>query len=253
MSSYTFGEDRDLSRGSWTRVRNQVGILKLKSTAFIALLCIAAPCTFAAESLDLSDCDVLLGKKDRPEFDRWLSRVHLDAKAGQLYARRAIAGAANNTMACHEEAATGNDSAWKLSVSSKDEKGQDVVGTRTSEGIKDVQQRPAALKALREVIAQSHSVGEFDPGYRTVAAEWVLKYSKILPDLLPQAYEDVAGAYQFDCVLKRSYGKRLREEACADERQLVRQFLPRVSAHQRDAADRRAAAWARTVDPSTSD
>jgi hypothetical protein len=225
----------------------------LKVTTVASLLCIVSASASAAESLDLADCDVLFGKKDRAAFGQWISEARQHAEAGQRRAKRALAGVANNTMACQEEEAGGGDSAWSISVSSEDENDDTVVETQAPMGIPDIQRQPAAMKALREVIAQTHSVGQFDPGYRALSAEWVLKYAKVLPELLPQAYEDAAGAYHFDCVAKGTYGKRLRESACADERHLIRQLSPLVPARQRETADRRAAAWARTVDPATSE
>ena len=41
-----------------------------------------------------------------------------------------------------------------------------------------------------------------------MSAELVVKYKQALPDQIESAYEDIAGNHEFDCVLKRQYGKR---------------------------------------------
>ena len=103
------------------------------------------------------------------------------------------------------------------------------------------------------MIGLAHELGRIDPGYRAVSAQWVLKYGKLVPELLLQGYEDAAGAVQFDCVLKGTYGRRDGASACEDERSMQDRLALLVPAEPRAAADARAAAWARTVDPSTSD
>ena len=73
------------------------------------------------------------------------------------------------------------------------------------------------------------------------------RYASALPALLEQGYEDAAGAHEFDCVLKRSFGKRVTAISCTIDRTTRAQLLPLVAPARRQVLDAQGRAWAEKV------
>jgi len=191
---------------------------------------------------DLDDCDVLVGKKPSPAYKGWLKDTQKAADAGDRNAIRMLAAEANNRLVCHEEAITG-DSGWSVTMTSKD-------GTSESQlpsGIKDIRKQPAAWRALNQAVKYGHLAGGFDVGYKGAVAQTVLRYAAVLPDQLEAAYEDAAAVYEFDCVLKRPFGKRDSKYGCASARSARARLIPLVPAERRQELDVSARQWAENL------
>ena len=193
-----------------------------------------------AASLDLDDCGVLTGKKPNAAYKGWLKDTQKAADAGDRNAIRMLAAEANNRLVCFEEAITGN-SGWAVTMTSED------GGTSESQipsGIKDIRKQPAAWSALNQAVKYGHQAGGFDVGYKGATAQTVLRYAAVLPDQLEAAYEDAAAVYEFDCVLKRKFGKRDTKYGCTSARSSRARLIPLVSAERRQALDVSARQWA---------
>lgn len=196
---------------------------------------------------DLDDCQVLLGRQQAQAFGELMNQVRTEAGRGDLPSQRVLTQILNNTMVCQEEA-QGIEPMWTVQQEGLDAQGHTVdTEVHAPQGIPDLKKVPEAERALRDLISAAHAAGDADPGYKALGANWVLKYAKQVPDLLQQGYEDAAGAYQFDCVRKGQYGRRLRDSACKDDRAMLRQFAPLLPVEARYPADQRAASWAKRV------
>lgn len=209
--------------------------------ASLALAAVLLPGAYAAD-LDLSDCDILSGKKSAAAFKNWSADNHRRAEAGDQDAIRHRAAAAMNRLACLEEAETG-DEGWSSIATSGD--GEAEISEPA--GIANIAGKPAALKALKDAVRYTHQAGAFDPGYRNASAETVAQYAAALPELIEQAYGDAAGTYAFDCVLKRTHGKRDGKTACIMARNVRARLTPKVPAARRTALDTAGRAWAEQV------
>ncbi|MEK8032549.1 hypothetical protein AACH06_17135 [Ideonella sp. DXS29W] len=199
-------------------------------------------------SLDLDDCEVLIGQRQASAYKKWRAEMQALSQKGDRQAIVALAGVANNVMACHEEALV-PEQGWSMSLSTPG----GTTETQSPTGIPDIGKRPGVLADLKQLVDRTHSAGAFDPAYRRISAEWVTKYSSVLQDRLAQAYEDAAGAYQSDCVLKRAIGKRDLQFSCAADRRVLAQLVPLVPADVRAQADKRAAEWAKALNPALPD
>lgn len=214
----------------------------LSLTLFLA--CSSHAATKAEPPLSLDDCQVLMGQKQVSAYKKWRADALAMANQGHRGAIRALAGVANNLMACHEEALV-PDQGWTVTTSTGDGSSE----TNSPPGIPDIAKRPAVLADLKDLVARAHAAGAFDPAYKRISAEWVAKYAVALGDAKPQAYEDAAGAYQLDCVLKHAIGKRDVQYSCQADRRVLAQLLPGVPAAFRAQADQRAAQWAQRFNP----
>ena len=204
----------------------------------LVLATLACAGAHAAE-LDLSDCDVLIGKKSNAAYKGWLKDNQKEAEAGDREAIRLRAIEAHNRLACHEEVLTGDDG-WGMTITSAD-------GTSESHlppGIADIRKHPAAWRALNQAVKYGRQAGAFDVGHKGAAAELVVRYAADLPQQLEPAYEDAAAVYEYDCVLKRQFGRRDRDAGCASARTARARLIPLVAAERRKALDASARRWA---------
>ena len=192
-----------------------------------------------AASLELDDCDILLGKKSAAAYQGWLKDNNKQAEAGDREAIRLRAIEASNRLACHEELLTG-DEGWGMVMTSAD-------GTSESKepaGIPDIRKQPAAWRALNQAVKFGHQAGAFDVGMKGASAQLVSRYAADLPQQLEGAYEDAAAVYEFDCVLKRRFGRRDRDAGCASARATRAKLIARVPAARRQTLDASARLWA---------
>lgn len=211
--------------------------------ALLALSLAALGGAVHAAGLDLSDCRIINGKRAAAEYKAW--RVENGKLAGQGD-RDAIgmrAADANNRLACQEEVLTGN-SGWSVTVSSSDPKQAGESTTTTPAGIADIRRHPQAWNTLKEAVRLTRQAGAFDPGFKSISAQIVLRYAHALPDQLEAAYSDAEGAYEYDCVLKKPFGERNTDAACTADRSARAQLLPLVKPARREALDAAAHAWA---------
>jgi hypothetical protein len=151
-----------------------------------------------------------------------------------------------NRLACLEEEETG-DEGWSVIETSRDDGEAAVSEMSQPAGIADIARKPKALKALKDAVRHTHQAGAFDPGYRSVSAETVAKYAAALPELVEQAYADIAGVYEFDCLQKRKYGKRDSKTACIVARNARAKLTPAVPAARRAVFDEAGRDWASKV------
>lgn len=195
-----------------------------------------------AASLELSDCDILIGKKSNAAYKGWLKDNQKEAEAGDRDAIRLRAIEALNRLACYEEELTG-DEGWGMTMTTSDGSSE----THLPPGIPDIRKQPAAWRALNQAVKYGHQAGAFDVGHKGAAAELVVRYAADLPQQLEAAYEDAAGVYEYDCVLKRRFGRRDRDAGCASGRTMRARLTPLVSAERRQALDATARVWAKQL------
>lgn len=206
------------------------------------LLSALAPSIHAAE-LDLADCDILTGGKAAATYQRWLQTNGREADGGDREAIRNRAAVASNVLACHEEKLTG-DIGWSVIETTASGKNAGDTQSTLPPGIANIEKHAAAFKSLKDAVRYSHQAGAFDPGYKSISAQTVARYAGALPEALEQGYEDAAGAYEFDCVLKRSFGKRVTAISCTIDRTARAQLLPLVAPARRAVLDAQGRAWA---------
>jgi hypothetical protein len=71
-----------------------------------------------------------------------------------------------------------------------------------------------------------------------------VRYAADLPQYLEAAYEDAAAVYEYDCVLKRQFGRRDRAFGCTSARTARARLIPLVAPERRKALDVSARRWA---------
>jgi hypothetical protein len=194
-----------------------------------------------AAALDLSECSILSGKKSATAYKKWVDANQRRADAGDQDAIRERAGVANNRLACLEEELTG-DAGYSVTFSQGEGSTTETTGPA---GIAQIEKNATAFKALKEAVKYTHEAGRFDPGYKSMSAQTVARYANVLPEHLEVAYADAAGAYAFDCVLKRSVGHRQAEDACPMIRPARAQLMRKVAPARRAALDAEGQAWAK--------
>lgn len=198
-----------------------------------------------AASLELSDCSILSGKKSPAAYKKWAADNQRRADAGEQDAIRLRAAVASNRLACLEEEVTG-DEGWGVIVTTGS--GADAVSeTSGPTGIPHIAKNPVAFKALKDSVKYTHEAGAFDVAYKSMAAQTVARYAAALPELVDQGYADAAGAYAFDCILKRKVGHRTPANACPMVRPARAQLLPKVAPARRAVLDAEGEAWARQL------
>jgi hypothetical protein len=192
-----------------------------------------------AAELELDDCDILIGKKSNAAYNTWRKQNQKEADAGDRDAIRMRASEAHNRLACHEEKLTG-DTGWGMIMTSPDGTSE----THLPPGITAIRKHPAAWRTLNQAVQYGHQAGAFDVGQKGAVAELVVRYAADLPQQLEAAYEDAAGVYEYDCVLKRQFGRRDRAAGCASARTARARLIPLVAAERRQALDAAARLWA---------
>lgn len=216
----------------------------LRAMLASTILVLSSSGTLAA-NLDLNDCKVLMGQKSVKAYQGWLNQQRKEAAQGHLEALRMLAAEANNRFVCHEEAVLG-DQGWGITIES-----QGVTESKEPSGIAQIQGKPQAFEALKEAVSRAHQAGQYDPGYRAISASLVAKYKQALPDQIESAYEDIAGNYEFDCVLKRQYGKRNSKSACVMARSTKAQLFQSIGDARRAQLDTAGRRWAETLSTDT--
>ena len=194
-----------------------------------------------AKGLDLNDCRLLLADPVPNELAAWKARTLRAAEQDDQEALKLIAAQAINTQACLEESITG-DAGWTV--------------VRRTEGTEQTQRGGAAVKlsehpqlhaAVIGAARWAHRAGQRDPGYRLASAQLVARYAEELAGYVEDAYLDAAGSYAFDCVLKRSFGKRQPHFVCGTARRTLARLTPAVPAERRAQLDALGMQWAREL------
>ncbi|MFZ6875581.1 hypothetical protein ACO0LF_26235 [Undibacterium sp. Di27W] len=211
---------------------------KITSLGFMFFLALTSASSQAAK-ISLDDCDLITAKPLRADFQTWLNKNRKLAGEGNVEALTMLAAEANNRLACLEEKLT-EKSGWTMTMSSADGTSE----TTSNPGIPNIKKNPDAYAALKDAVKYTHLAGVTDPAYRGMSAELVLRYQTTLPDALETAYEDVAGANQLECVLKRKFGKRDAQYACSSHRTTLAQLTTKIPAERRAALDQKAQQWA---------
>ncbi|MFZ6642507.1 hypothetical protein ACO0LL_22470 [Undibacterium sp. TC4M20W] len=205
----------------------------------IFLLGLALTCANSqAAKISLDDCDLITAKPLRADFKEWLAKNRKLAAEGNVEAQTYVAAEANNRLACLEEKIT-EKSGWSMTMSSADGTSE----TTSNPSIPNIKKNADAFAALKDAVKYTHQAGASDPAYRGMSAQLVLRYLDVLPESLETAYEDVAGANQLECVLKRQFGKRDAKYACASHRTTLAQLTTKISAERRAILDQKAQQW----------
>lgn len=204
------------------------------------LICLALNCASSqAAKISLDDCDLITAKPLRADFKDWLAKNRKLAVEGNVEAQTYVAAEANNRLACLEEKIT-EKSGWSVTMTS----GDGTSETTSNPGIPNIKKNADAYAALKDAVKYTHQAGVNDPAYRGMSAQLVLRYQTVLPEALETAYEDVAGANQLECVLKRKFGNRNAQYACTSHRTTLAQLTTKVSAERRAVLDQKARQWA---------
>lgn len=216
--------------------------MKLSSTISRTgfLLGLALTCASSqAAKISLDDCDLITAKPLRADFKDWLVKNRKLAAEGNVEAQTYVAAEANNRLACLEEKIT-EKSGWSVTMSG----GDGASETTSNPGIPNIKKNADAYAALKDAVKYTHQAGANDPAYRSMSAQLVLRYQTVLPEALETAYEDVAGAHQLECVLKRQFGKRDAQYACMSNRSTLAQLITKIPAERRAVLDQKAQQWA---------
>ncbi len=204
------------------------------------LICLALTCASSqAAKISLDDCDLITAKPLRADFKDWLTKNRKLAADGNVEAQTYVAAEANNRLACLEEKTT-EKSGWSVTMTS----GDGTSETTSNPGIPNIKKNADAYAALKDAVKYTHQAGANDPAYRGMSAQLVLRYHTVLSEALETAYEDVAGANQLECVLKRKFGNRNAQYACTSHRTTLAQLTTKVSAERRAVLDQKAQQWA---------
>ncbi|MES2037411.1 MAG: hypothetical protein V4495_06205 [Pseudomonadota bacterium] len=204
------------------------------------LICLALTCARSqAAKISLDDCDLITAKPLRADFKDWLTKNRKLAADGNVEAQTYVAAEANNRLACLEEKTT-EKSGWSVTMTS----GDGTSETTSNPGIPNIKKNADTYAALKDAVKYTHQAGATDPAYRGMSAQLVLRYHTVLPEALETAYEDVAGANQLECVLKRKFGNRNAQYACTSHRTTLAQLTTKVSAERRAVLDQKAQQWA---------
>lgn len=209
--------------------------LRLSFPLVLALICANS---YAAK-ISLDDCDLITAKPLRADFQSWLNKNRKLANEGNVEALTMVAAEANNRLACLEEKITEN-SGWSMTMSSA----EGTSETTSNPGIPNIKKNADAYAALKDAVKYTHLAGATDPAYRGMSAQLVLRYQATLPEALETAYEDVAGANQLECVLKRKFSKRDAQFACSSHRTTLAQLITKIPAERRALLDQKAHQWA---------
>ncbi|MFZ6657417.1 hypothetical protein [Undibacterium sp. TJN19] len=214
-----------------------------KSTPFLKAglsLSILLVCAVShAANINLDDCSLLTAKPLRADFQTWLNKNRKLANEGNFEAAKMVAAEANNRLACLEEKIA-EKSQWTMTMSGADGASE----TTSNPGITDIKKYPEAFSALKDAVRYMHQAGTNDPAYRGMSAQLVLRYLAVLPESLETAYEDVSGANQLECVMKRTFGKRDQKFACASHRTTLAQLSVKLPAERRAELDAKGQQWA---------
>lgn len=211
----------------------------MKSLLYPLILAALSCTSVHAAELELDDCDVQFGKKSNAAYKGWMKENQKEAEAGNRDAIRLRAAEANNRLACHEELLTGH-SGWGVTMVSDDGRSESQLPPI----ITGIRKQAAAWQALNQAVKYGRQAGAFDVGYKGATAQLVVRYSAELPEHVEAAYEDAAAVYEYDCILKRQFGRRDRAAGCASARASRARLIPLVTAERRQALDISARQWA---------
>lgn len=214
-------------------------------------MCITVP-SFAVEqlpdTLDLSDCRILSGKRYADAFGSTLASVTKRAKAGNLADQRILAAIATNRFACFQE--TVSDSAgWSIISDDKKKDGSPgVVSTSTQlVDIDTLKRNPEGLRALREAERAAQSIANRDLAYRKIAARYVADYKMLFqPSDYADAYRNAVGVKAVACRNLDSTEKGTKYLLCLDAKGVIADLHTLLPAEKRKQLEVAGFAWAET-------
>ncbi|MFZ6769447.1 hypothetical protein ACO0LM_20540 [Undibacterium sp. Di26W] len=192
-----------------------------------------------AEQIDLDDCSLLIAQPLRADFQDWINKNRKQASSGNVDALKMLAEEANNRLACFEDLLMDN-SEWTMTFTRKNGSSE----TRSNTGIADIKKYDYAYAALKDAINYMHQAGKKDPAYRGLSAQLVLRYVTALPERVESAYEDVSGANQLECVMKRKFANRDARYVCSSHRTTMAQLGVKLPAGRRPVLDAKGQQWA---------
>lgn len=187
----------------------------------------------------LDDCDVMTGKKPSAVFEKALTELRRDAKAGAEHGKL-FAQIANNRFACFEEEISGN-AGWSVTIESDKSKGISETQSPLAVALK---KNPKALDALKESISTLRLIAEGAPDYGLIAARQMLKYLSVYQNDLIGIYTlsgRSAGVY---CNYARPKGV-LQDwrMLCNDSRHIQNELLQKIDKATRDGLDEQNDRW----------
>lgn len=218
-------------------------------TVLVAGMCITIP-SFAAEhvpdSLDLSDCRIISGKRYADAYRSTLANVTKRAKAGNLADQRILAAIATNRFACFQE--TVADSAgWTIISDDKKKDGSPgVVSTSTQLiDIETLKRNQEGLRALREAEGAAQSIANRDLAYRKIAARYVADYKVLFqPSDYADAYRNAVGVKAVACRNLDATEKGTNYLLCLDAKGIIADLHSLLPAEKRKQLEMAGLAWA---------
>lgn len=143
---------------------------------------------------DLSDCDVLLGRKKMNVLSTFLDALKNRAIGGEVKFMKDYADILNNRFTCIESEITGN-STWLQYDQDKNGK---ITGESSRKIITSIRTNIVALNALKEAIAAYTAIADKDLGARIVLGDYYLRYREALGDI-DEGYKLLSGANIVSC------------------------------------------------------
>ncbi|HEY0847373.1 MAG TPA: lysozyme inhibitor LprI family protein [Noviherbaspirillum sp.] len=183
---------------------------------------------------DLSDCDVLIGGKKRPEYKKLLDKLANATDAGDLKSGLDLAGILNNRFVCLEEELSGDES-WTVSVESGGH-----VETTHRPVVKSIKEHPEAYSALKDVVTAYERLADKNLSARATLGSYYARYHDTLKKD-EDGYVYIASAYEAECA--RPVATSLAKTHCSLLKQDKMLYLPLLNADQRSRLDRKALAW----------
>lgn len=214
----------------------------------VTCLCVTPP-SFAAEqvpdTLDLSDCRILAGKRYADTYRNTLAVITKRAKLGGLADQKMLAGIAINRFACFME--TVSDSAgWTIISDDRKKDGSRSVVTTSSQlvDIETLKRNPEGLKALLEAERAAQFIADKDLAYRNLAARYVVDYKTAFqPADHVDAYRNAVGVKAVACRDTNVKG-RTNGMFCLDAKGAIAGLHALLSAETREQQEAAGLAWA---------
>ena len=206
---------------------------------------VGASFAVVAQALDLEDCRILFGQTRQKELNATLASQRRKADAGDLAARKWLAGVANNRFACYlEELDEG--AGWSVIEEPVEGAAGNSIAVQSTTVVDaaTIKKNKAAHRALREAFVSAQAVADDDVAYRNMAARLVADYADALPDRYADAYRDAIGVRQVVCHNPEVLSASAAQPFCLSAKSASASLYPRLSSAERAAQEAAGLDWA---------
>jgi hypothetical protein len=215
---------------------------KLLIPLFLAALASPAVRAELPDTLDLSDCRILAGKRYPKAYKEVMDRIRAEAQAGDPEARRTLAGVAANKLVGRLEKYSDN-AGWAMI---EDSGQHGVVSTQANTvSVATFRNDVATMQALKDACRAAQDLADDDVAYRQVAARYVADYKEAFKDEYFDAYRDAEGARAVACRHPEAItDKTDTKMLCTMARSSAATLYPLIAKDRRATLERQAATWA---------